>query len=46
MLREPALQLGDGNQDAAPDADDAQLGEDVGFEEVNADPERAGRLCL
>jgi hypothetical protein len=46
MLGEPALQLGNRDQDAAPDADDAQLGEHVRFQEVNADPERAGRLCL
>ena len=46
MLGEPALQLGDRDQDPAPDPDDAKLGEDVVFEEVNADAERLGRLAL
>lgn len=46
MLGKPALQLGYGDQDAAPCPHDTQLGEDVVFEEVNAYAERLGRLCL
>lgn len=46
MLGEPALQLGYRDQDAAPCPHDAQLGEHMVFEEVNAYAERPGRLCL
>ena len=46
MLGEPALQLGYRDQGPAPDPDDAKLGEDVVFEEVDADAERLGGLGL
>jgi hypothetical protein len=46
VLGEPALKLCDGDQDPPAAPHDAKLGEHMVFEEVNAHPERAGRLCL
>jgi hypothetical protein len=46
MPGQPSLQLLHRDQAAAPDADDPQLGKDVGFEEVDADAECLGGLGL
>ena len=41
---EPLFELGNGDEDAAPAADDAKLGKDVLVEIVAADAEDGGRL--